>query len=183
MVYKKPRKPIYDASTGEPPTEDEIARMKKQARNVIDYWLAASDRSSKELYDKVIKKGITDDVAREVLAVYAEKGYIDDRRYAESFVRSKMTYDRLGVRAIGYKLSQKGIDRDLIEEVLAEIDTDEQAENALELATKKARSNIRFEKQKRLQQIVRLLASKGYSDNIFGVAQEAIQIVDDEQSE
>lgn len=180
MAYpqKKQRKPIYDASLGEPPTEEENAKMEKQAKNVVDYWLGTGDRSRKELYDKIKKKGITDEVAEKVLAYYEELDYINDERFAENFVYSKSHYEKLGARTIAFKLKQKGVDEEYIRAAVATLDDEEQEEQAKELALRKARTNKRYDNQKRVQQIAGLLSRKGYSGSIiFRLAKEAIDEV------
>lgn len=179
--YKKKRKPIYDAESGVPPTDEEIEKMERQAKNVAEYWLGISDRSRKELFTKIKAKGITDEVANKVLDYYEERDYINDERFAHSFVYSKTTYDKLGKRSIAYKLREKGVDPDLIEAAIAEIDDEHEEEQAKELALRKAKTNRRYDNQKRVQQIAGLLSRRGYSGSlIFRLAKEAIEEVDAE---
>jgi len=172
---KKKRPPIYDETLGEPPTEDQIVRMKKQAKNVSYYWLGASEKTRKQLFDKIKNKGITDDVANEVLDELEADNYLDDERYAENFVYSKMTYDKLGKQAIGFKLRTKGINQEIIDRVLSEIDEEESEENARILARKKIYPTRNMEKNKRLQNIAASLARKGHSGALaFRVAKEEL---------
>lgn len=175
--YKKPRKPIYDINSGVPPTEIELEKMEAQANSVAEWWLAQSGRSRKEIMDKILKKGIIPEIAEKVVSRYEEFGYIDDEAYAEQFVYSKTTYDKLGKRAISFKLKEKGISEEIIQNVLANIEDETEEEQALELALKKAKLNKRYENQKRTQQIVGQLVRKGYSGNIaFKVAKQAIEL-------
>jgi regulatory protein len=179
--YKKKRKPIYDPETGLPPTEEEIEKMERQAKNVAEYWLGAADRSRKELFTKIKNKGIIDEIANKVLDEYEEKGYIDDERYANQFVHSKTHYEKLGKRSIAFKLREKGVDSDIIEAAISEIDEELEEEQAKELAVRKARTNRRYDNQKRVQQIAGLLSRRGYSGSlIFRLAKEAIEEVDAE---
>lgn len=181
---RRPRKLIYDVTLGEPPTEEQIEKMKRQSKNVVEYWLSQADKTRKELKDKLLKKGIIDEIIEETLDSYAAGGYIDDERYAENFVYSKTKYDRLGKRAVAFKLREKGIDADTIQRVTEEIDEELEEENAKEIALKKARQNQRFDDQKRIQQIAGMLARKGYSGGlIFKLAKEAIEEVRAENEE
>jgi len=184
MNYQKPyrqkRKPIYDASTGEPPTEQQTEAMKAQAKRVADYWLGVRDYSSQEIYKKIERKGIIPEIIIETIKEYTDKGYLDDHRFAENFVYSKMTYEKYGVSTIRYKLYQKGIDREIVDEVIENINTEELNDNAYQVAYKKALSNRNVPSQKRLQQIVGVLARKGYTNDVFKVAQQAIADVDNE---
>jgi regulatory protein len=167
--YKKKRKPIYDVNSGVPPTDEENEKMERQAKNVTEYWLGQSDRSRK---------------ANKVLNYYEERDYINDERFANQFVHSKTTYEKLGKRAIAFKLREKGVDADLIASAIDEIDEENEEEQARELALRKARSNRRYEYQKRVQQIAGLLSRRGYSGSlIFRLAKEAIEEIDAEFAE
>lgn len=178
--YKKKRKPIYDASTGEPPTPEQNDAMRKQAIRVVDYWLTLRDHSRKELYEKIHRKGITDEIAEEVLNKYADRGYIDDYRFAERFVETKIEYQQYGKQGLKYKLKEKGVDSEIIDQILETVDADTELLNAQTVAYKKAVSNRKQDNQKRVNQIVGLLARRGYTSNVFKIAQEAIAQVDEE---
>lgn len=178
---RKKRKPIYDASSGVPPTEEQNEKMLKQAKNVANYWIDQADKSRYELFTKIKNKGITDEIANQVLDRLEELNYINDERFAENFVYSKRTYEKLGTKAISYKLKLKGISQDIIDNVLADVDEEQEDENAKEIALRKARTNKRYEYNKRLQQIAGLLARRGYSGGaIFRIAKEAIEEADNE---
>lgn len=173
---KKKRKPIYDETLGEPPTEDQIVAMTKQAKNVANWWLEQSQKSRKEIFDKIKNKDITDDVANQVLDDYEERGYIDDRKFAESFIYSKTTYEKLGKQAIKYKLIQKGVASHIIEETLAEVEDEALEENARLLAERKLKSTVKYEPYKRVQNIAAHLMRKGYNGGLaFKLAKEVVE--------
>jgi regulatory protein len=176
QARRKKRKPIYDPETGVPPTEEQIAKMRKQAMNVIAYWLNQGDQPRKKMYDKLVDgKGIIPEVADKILDEMEEKGYIDDQRYAENFVESKMRYEKLGAFAIKQKLSLKGIPKDIIDEVTSNIEVEEQEENAMELARKRIYPTRNMEPQKRLQNIAAYLVRRGYNGGVaFRVAKDAL---------
>jgi len=172
---RKKRKPIYDEELGIAPTEEQIEKMQKQAKNVAYYWINQSDKTRKELYDKIKAKGITDDVANELLDKMVDLGYIDDERYAENFVTSKMTYEKLGHQAILYKLKNKGIEQHIIDNALLAIGDEDTEENARILAEKRLYPTRNLEKNKRIQNIAAFLARRGYSGSIaFKISREAV---------
>lgn len=179
--YYKKRKPIYDENSGEPPTEDQIQAMTAQAKRVAEYWLATRDHSRKEIFEKIKRKGITNDVADKVLDHYEDLGWINDANFAENFVNSKVQYEKYGRQALTYKLREKGINQDIIDDVLERmIEPETEEENARALALKKAKTTTRVERQKRVNQIVGMLVRKGHSSNVWKIAQEAIDEVDAE---
>ena len=80
--------------------------------------LAAMDRTEAELRLRLLKKGFSEEEAEAAVSEMKELGYVDDCRYARSYVRS-----RCGEKSrmqILYALKEKGIERDRIEEALDE---------------------------------------------------------------
>lgn len=179
MVYNnsyKKRKPIYDETLGEAPTDEQNQKMLKQAKNVVTYWLERGDKTRQELFLKIKNKNITDEIANTILNQMEKLDYINDQRYAENFVYSKQTYDKLGINAIKYKLRLKGINQDIIDQVLAEVDEEVEEENAWQIALKKAKGNQTLETNKRIHQVAGILARKGYSGNlVFTLAKKAVE--------
>ena len=78
--------------------------------------------------DIVMKKvDMADDAyAREtasgIVAVLVSEKFLDDRRYASAFVRDKSSLSGWGGMKIRRALAAKGLDRELIDEALADID-------------------------------------------------------------
>lgn len=178
---KKKRKPIYDVDSGVPPTEEQLAKMRKQAQNVIWYWLNQSDQTRKKMFDKLVDgKGMPEDFANTILDEFEEQGYLNDKRYAENFVNSKMTYEKLGLFAIKQKLMLKGVPRDIIDQVTAEVEPEDLEEGAYELARKRINSTRNLEPQKRLQTIASYLVRRGHNGSLaFKAAKQAIQEAED----
>lgn len=66
--------------------------------------------------------GVKPDDARQVLEQLKRERFIDNRRYAETFVREKLRLSGWGEYKIRTALQRKQIDRELIDSVLAETD-------------------------------------------------------------
>ena len=80
--------------------------------------LARMDRTEAELTLRLLKKGFSEEEAEAVVAEMMECGYINDRRYAHSFVRSRCG-DKSRMQIL-YALREKGISQEYIEEALEE---------------------------------------------------------------
>lgn len=63
------------------------------------------------------------EAAREVVDSLVESGYVDDLRYATAFAREKSSLTGWGPIKIRMALSAKGIQRDIQDSALAEIDS------------------------------------------------------------
>jgi len=80
--------------------------------------------SKKQLREKLLNKGFPEDVTDEAIVRLEEAGYINDRKYAESYFRINSTDKYKTKYQMKQELTRKGIDSDVIEEVLNNYDED-----------------------------------------------------------
>jgi regulatory protein len=96
------------------------------AREIKDYlWRKTRDRKGKE--GKVIS-GYSPTLSTRVLDRLQEKGYVDDRRFAQWWVENRNLTKGTSQRKLSTELMTKGVDRSVIDEVLGQSersDTDE----------------------------------------------------------
>ncbi|MCI7084869.1 recombination regulator RecX [bacterium] len=136
-------------------------------------WLISSrDHSRKELIDKI---AVT--VPRESAELAADRmeelGLINDEAFAERYARELSENKHLAQKGIKYKLIQKGIDKDLAEEIIEQLEIDPQ-QNIRAVIEKKYAKNLSDEKGKR--RCVMGLQRLGYSySDINSVIREYIE--------
>jgi regulatory protein len=83
-------------------------------------YLNARERTQAEMRGHLRSKGIDPrDVERSVQAL-VDQGHLDDARFSQLFVQDKRELDEWGADRIRQALLARGIDRDLIDEALAE---------------------------------------------------------------
>lgn len=70
----------------------------------------------------------TDDDIEKVIARLAEKGYLDDEKFTRFYVENKNAKKGISLKKIRQDLVRKGVESNLIEQVLAENSRDESAE-------------------------------------------------------
>lgn len=86
-------------------------------------FLARRDHSVFELRQKLLNKDHAQEVVQDVLDELQNRGYLNDRRYAEMMLRHH--YGRgQGPQKIRYLLSQQGVSNSLIQEVFSEFEQD-----------------------------------------------------------
>lgn len=90
--------------------------------------LGSRDYSVQRMRDKLCEAGYPDSVVHEAIGKLREAGYLDDRRFAQSYVRSHMQ-DRSRMR-IMRDLAGKGISETVIEEAFAAVAEEENLEDA-----------------------------------------------------
>ena len=104
--------------------DDELNEIKqtvsvRRAYNYAVNLLSRRDHSERELVTKLAQKGYTDG-AEEAIAKLRNGGYVSDERFARLFVRELQTLKKYGKKRIEQELYRKGIDREIIREVLDE---------------------------------------------------------------
>lgn len=79
-------------------------------------------------YKTVLKQGYDQSLVEPVYKRLEERGYIDDRRFAETWVENRNITKGSSLKKLRLELAQKGISQSIIGEVLAETDRDDVAE-------------------------------------------------------
>ena len=102
--------------------------------------LGSRNFSEKEMYKRLVGKGEADEAAAEAVRWLVELGYINDSNYAALIVRhyAAKGYGEARVRDELYK---RGIPRELWDECLSELDSEETGDAALEFLKKKLRGS------------------------------------------
>jgi regulatory protein len=96
-------------------------------RKTLDRKVRVKNRKTNE-YKTVLKPGYDQSLVEPVFKRLEERGYIDDRRFAETWVENRNITKGSSLKKLRQELSQKGIPQSIIEEVLAETDRDDVAE-------------------------------------------------------
>ena len=107
----------------------------KRALNKALVLIGDNDRTADEVKARLIQNGFSEDTAVQVTEYLINERYINDRRYAEYYVvcySSKRSISR-----IRRELLSKGIDKDIVDDVLDECDDTEAFNKALEKQLRK----------------------------------------------
>ena len=137
----------------------------------IESWCAYRDRSVDETKQKLFSYGLNEKEVDLILLHLEESGFLDDERFAESFVTGKFRIKSWGKKKIYMSLLQKRIEKSLITKALESIAYDDYLASAQKLIEKKWSL---LEKEKdvwtRKQKVIQYLASRGYE---YAVVEEA----------
>lgn len=129
-------------------------RAKEKALYLIEY----RSRTKKELFDKLVVL-FGESAAERAVERLEELGLINDEKYAREY--AEVLLDRKGFsrQRAAFELIKKGIDKDIIEEILDELETDPVEQIRKLLETKFAR---RLSNEKDLAKTVNSLKAMGY---------------------
>ncbi len=100
-----------------------------------------------------------------------EEGFVNDARFAASFVRGKFRSNKWGRRKIKAALQAAGIPDNIIRVALTEIDPDKYADTARELAEKKNKSfTEESDSYSRKAKLFQYLLQKGFETDVISRA-------------
>lgn len=150
----------------DPKAEDSEADPVTVARAVVLRLLTGAPKSRCELEKALRRKGCPDDVATEVLDRFEQVGLVDDEAYARTFVRSKQAGRGLARRALSHELRAKGVDEEVVQTALEEVDPEDERARAHELVAKRLRSMHGLDRAKQTRRLAGMLARKGYGSEV-----------------
>jgi regulatory protein len=87
-------------------------------------YLNKRDRTEAEVRAYLSRRELPDADSDAAVNELVELGYIDDARYARLFAEDKRALEQWGSDRIRRSLAERGVDRELIEAALAEVDAD-----------------------------------------------------------
>lgn len=154
--------PVYEELVGQVLTK----RAKLRAMHLLE----SMDRTRAELEKKLQSSEYPREAVAEALAYVESFGYLDDKRYARHYVECKK--EGRGKARLKMELAQKGVDRNIIEEVLDEAKLDDCRDTIRELVRKRRRGDGPMDDRER-QRIYGYLMRKGFSSSdILSVLKE-----------
>lgn len=99
--------------------KSDTRRAKEKALYLISY----RDHSKKELQDK-IRRTCSTEAAEAAAQKMEDLGLVDDENYARRYAAELLRRKHMAPRGIAYKLREKGIDKDLADCIIEEMDID-----------------------------------------------------------
>lgn len=128
-------------------------------------YCAYQERCQSEVRQKVMEWGCSRDLADEVIVELILQNFLNEERFARSYVRGKFNQKSWGKIKIQEGLKSKHITTQCIALGLSEIDEEQYLEKLQSLAQKKIlEKGVSFESQ---QKVARFLYQKGYENSLI----------------
>lgn len=153
-----------------------IDEEKNKVINFTLNYLSYRQRSEREIEDHLRRKDYEDDLIQLAIDYCKDKGYIDDKAFAESYVRDRVNINKHGSYRIKYDLRNKGISQNIIDQVV-DLDSDDEYERALKLAEKKLPSYRKDDRNAKYRKLGGYLQRRGFP---FPVVSKVLREVLDE---
>lgn len=157
---------------GQSLTAEELDALRRaatldDAKTAICAMLARRAHSRKELAQKLRRKGFSKDIIEEALAEADAQRLIDDRAFAESFVRRRLRQTQLGARKLQAELYQKGVSRSIVKQALSNAENDD--ESLCRAAAEKKWKTLQKESdaQKRRRKLFDFLLRRGFEWDVI----------------
>lgn len=161
---------------GETVTEDQIETILseivlKRAKRKAMSLLQSMDRTESELRDRLLRKDFPEETVDQAVRYVKSFGYVDDRRYAESFILSRK--GRKSRREIYAELSGKKIDGEIVDEMMERCYEESDSGEALRHLLRKKHYDPSRASVEEKQKLYAYLARKGFS---YGEIKKALNL-------
>ncbi|MGM0601706.1 MAG: regulatory protein RecX [Bacillota bacterium] len=146
---------------------EEIQKAKNKAFHLLTY----RERTVKEMKDRLFKKGFNSDVVEQTINYLLKNDLINENRFAEQWIRSRINNHPRGRRLIYRELLKKGLKRELIDKSLNKYLS---AEDETKMAEKLVEKWLRKHKdeEKNSLKLKNYLSNKGFTYDIINKTTE-----------
>lgn len=148
--------------------EDQPYRARSRALTL----LSARDRSSADIESRLARLGFATDVVTETVEWLRERGYVDDERFVERYAAEKL---RTGwaERRVRTELFRQGLERDLVDRILASTAIDDDAvtdrsDALLETLRRRFAGQLATDPKTAERRMASFLARRGYDWETVG---------------
>lgn len=119
-------------------------------------------RTEREMYEYLDKLNYGEADIEATMARLKELRYVDDRIYVEEYIRSRLATKPVSRRYLIQKLTEHGLDRELIQEGLSRLPEETEWENAYQVGEKFYRQFAALPREQRKQRFMSRLMNRGY---------------------
>ena len=139
-----------------------------RAKNAAYRLLTYRPRSRAELRSKLKDKEYDDAIIKAVLEHLDRLGYLNDREFARQWAAARIRARGFGRRRIEKELRNKGIEPEIVREILSEmLPDDTELATAMQQASKKLKTLSRFDHDVRRRRLAGHLERKGFPPSVI----------------
>lgn len=143
---------------------EEFDKLKTKVLKFVLY----KKRTENEVREK-FEQEIDENKLEDIIEILKENNYINDKDYIDRSIKEFKALKNLSIKEINYKLQQKKVDRDTLDEYIYE-----NREDLLEFEIQSAKNIIikKMKNQEDIEEIKRYLYNKGYMSESISIALE-----------
>jgi regulatory protein len=151
-----------------------VDNLEERARNIVLKLLERGPKSSSELASALEKNEIPAEIAGHVIARFTEVELIDDAAFAQQVVDASRRTKGLARSMVKRKLADKGLNREIIDQVASGISDEDELSVATEVAIKRLGQLSKLDPEVRNRRLVGFLQRRGFGSGVvFAAIREA----------
>ncbi len=127
-----------------------------------------------EMEQRLAREGFSEEAVDTAIGELIDSGHIRDRKYAENWIVRRQKSNPRGKTLLKHELLDKGVDRETAEQVVAQVETEDEAELALEIAQKRMKRYRRLPDHVAKRRLHGFLARRGFGAEIVRQVLEQI---------
>lgn len=140
---------------------------KDEALSKLQRYCAYQERCHKEVRTKLLDLGIYGDTLEEIISELIVDNFLNEERFATSYVRGKFVFKKWGRIKIKQELKFRKISDYCIKKGMQEIEDEDYQKTIDELLEKKAKNERELDPFKRRAKLARYLIQKGYESALI----------------
>lgn len=146
--------------------ENSICEAEEKAIKYISIRL----RSIKETKDYLTKNNYSKEVVDTAVNSLIKNKYLDDNIFTKAYIKDKLNFTTKGDYKIKMELTTLGVDQNIIEENISQIDTEILTNKIKKIIDKDIRTNKKYTHQELKNKIYNHLVTQGYSkDKVINI--------------
>jgi regulatory protein len=149
---------------------EELRHVRESALRFLGY----RSRSRRELQTRLERKGYAPELVQEVLEALQRSGLIDDAEFSRAWVAARQGSRPMGRNRLAVELRQKGVDRELVESALQDVDPDTELARAMLVGRQKAAQVRGEDPRSARRKLAAALMRRGYG---WEISSQVIDVV------
>jgi len=133
----------------------------KNSLQRIQRLCSAKEYCKYDIREKLTKSELNEGDKEKLIQELVKQNFINEERYVEAFVHDKLFLSKWGTTKIRYALRQKGINAELFQELLKEIEEEKYIQAFTAIAKSKWKSIKDSDSYIRKQKLIRYLMGRG----------------------
>lgn len=138
----------------------------QEAQSRLEQYCSYQERCHNEVVQKLKSMHMIPEAIDLIVVHLLDHNFLNEERYAKTFVRGKFRIKKWGKYRITQELKQKGITKNLITSALKDISDSDYLDTFHELAEKKAASIKESNLQKRKKKLADYLLYRGWESHL-----------------
>jgi regulatory protein len=128
---------------------------------------SSQEQCSSHIRRKMSSWNVSDEDAEQIIDLLKKEQFLDDQRYATSFVHDKFRFNGWGKVKLTMMLRQKAIPTEMIDEALNQIDMEAYHETCSRLISEKSANLKETNSFKRKGKLFRYAAQRGFESDLI----------------